>query len=352
MPSPNVMICFKNFAAWQGISHIGLGVSALLNSEVLTANGIPAITQPSRHNIDIVDAIREFDKTHSQKLTNVIISAPWISTKDLRAMATHFTHINFVVLCHSNIGFLQADPNGTRLLREGLALSQELPNFNIASNCRRFVDWIDIAYGIPVVLLPNMYPNIGETKPYRETEPIRIGVFGAVRPQKNIVTAGGAAVAICKLMNRPTELWFNSGRNEGGTITLLNALRQICIDVPGFELKQAPWGLWSEFKKTVESMDLLIQISYTESFNMVTADGISVGVPSVVSDAIDWAPKEWVAHSDDALDVARVGVKLLKSHRDRDRGGDALRKHNKTALESWKDYLYKEPSEAPIFKEE
>jgi hypothetical protein len=32
-------------------------------------------------------------------------------------------------------------------------------------------------------------------------------------------------------------------------------------------------------------MHLLIQVSYTESFNMVTADGVLEGVPSVTSDA-------------------------------------------------------------------
>jgi hypothetical protein len=32
---------------------------------------------------------------------------------------------------------------------------------------------------------------------------------------------------------------------------------------------------------------LLLQPSFTQSFNVVTADGVHQGVPSVVSDAID-----------------------------------------------------------------
>jgi glycosyltransferase involved in cell wall biosynthesis len=42
-------------------------------------------------------------------------------------------------------------------------------------------------------------------------------------------------------------------------------------------------------------MNVLINCSYTESFNMVTADGIAEGIPSVVSDAICWAPAYWRA---------------------------------------------------------
>ena len=54
-------------------------------------------------------------------------------------------------------------------------------------------------------------------------------------------------------------------------------------------------------------MHLLMQPSYTESFNVVTADGVAEGVPSVVSDAIDWAPDNWKAPVDDAHAMARRG---------------------------------------------
>ena len=37
-------------------------------------------------------------------------------------------------------------------------------------------------------------------------------------------------------------------------------------------------------------MDLGLQVSLTESFNIVTADMINVGVPILVSDDIDWLP--------------------------------------------------------------
>lgn len=341
---PSTALIYKNFAAWKGISHIGLGVSAALNAAEINKHIGPAEVIPAQNNVDIVNAIRKYNDEHEEPLTNIIISAPWISVKDTRAMVTYFKDIQFTVLSHSNVGFLQADPNGIHLLREGLKLSQELPNFKISGNSRKFVEWMQVAYGVPVVLLPNMYPVKEVTTELEDEGVIKIGNFGAIRPQKNVLTATAAAVAIGREMQRPVEMYINSGREEGGVWTLMNALHQLIDDVPNFELKQAPWCSWSEFKEDyVANMDLLIQVSYTESFNMVTADGISVGVPSVVSDAIDWAPTSWRANNDDCLDVAKVGIRLLTDDHTRNEGFKYLTKHNKTALKLWTAYLMREP---------
>ena len=61
------------------------------------------------------------------------------------------------------------------------------------------------------------------------------------------------------------------------------------------KLVENGWQSWPKFRQSVAHMHLLLQPSYTESFNMVTADGVAEGVPSVVSHAIDWAPEHWKA---------------------------------------------------------
>jgi glycosyltransferase involved in cell wall biosynthesis len=335
---PSTILVYKNFAANKGISHIGLGVSAAMNARVITANIGPAQVVPCRHNIDIVAGIVDFNKTHENQLTNVVISAPWISTRDLRALANHYKHIQFTVTSHSNVGFLQADPNGIRLIREGLALSQELPNFNMAGNSQKFVDWLIEAYGTEVTLLPNMYPSTTEAKPWLG-DTIRIGTFGAVRPQKNLMTAAAAAISIGRMLNKPIEFYYNSGRDEGGGGTIAYAIYQMCNNIPNFTLTRVPWRPHNEFKEVIRSMDILIQMSYTESFNMVTADGIDCGVPSVVSDAIYWAPDAWKAEFDEPLDVARVGVMLLTHMHLRKLGLHALMKYNHKALQCWTKFL-------------
>ena len=86
------------------------------------------------------------------------------------------------------------------------------------------------------------------------------------------------------------EFWVSSGRTEGGGQTVAGAMREMLAGLPGVTLKEAGWLDWPAFRQLVRSMHLLVQLSYTESFNMVTADGIAESVPSVVSDAIDWTP--------------------------------------------------------------
>ena len=43
-------------------------------------------------------------------------------------------------------------------------------------------------------------------------------------------------------------------------------------------------------------MHLGMQVSFSESFNIVTADLVTVGVPTIVSPAIYWMPQQFMAN--------------------------------------------------------
>src|SRR5271165_6411203 len=103
----NVLIVYKNFQACAGISHIGLGVSALNNAKVLNKMGIRTQVIPLKTENDIKLALSQNPNT-----THVIISAPWISTSLLTYLCAVNPDVQFIVVSHSNVGFLQADRNG------------------------------------------------------------------------------------------------------------------------------------------------------------------------------------------------------------------------------------------------
>jgi hypothetical protein len=105
--------------------------------------------------------------------------------------------------------------------------------------------------------------------------------------------------------------------------------------LPFVKLVQNGWQSWPNFRQSVGHMHLLLQPSYTESFNMVTADGVAEGVPSVVSDAIDWAPEHWKAEADNVFDIARIGCNLLADPRAASDGFDALQAHNEDGIRAW-----------------
>jgi hypothetical protein len=268
----------------------------------------------------------------------VVISAPWVSLYDIKSLIENFKDIEFVVLSHSNVGFLQADPCGVELFRKYAELSKTHKNFTIGGNCFKFVEWFKIAYNEKCICLPNIYPTERiPSKIWDGTSTLKIGAFGAIRPEKNFMTAAAAAVAIQSILKVPVEFHMSTG-GDGCKSTTLPSIEEMTSNIKNFTLIRHDWNNWDEFIKLVSQMDLMIQVSYTESFNMVTADGISVGVPSVVSPAIFWSPDEWKVDSDNALDVARKGVELLCINQEYV-GSDSLRKNNDKSLEYWFNFL-------------
>jgi hypothetical protein len=152
------------------------------------------------------------------------------------------------------------------------------------------------------------------------------------------MSSAGAAIEIAGRLKANLELWVSAGRTEGGS-GIMDAVRALTGGLPFVKLVENGWQSWPKFRATVRHMHLLLQPSYTESFNMVTADGVAEGVPSVVSEAIHWAPAHWKAESDDVLDIARVGRQLLADPRAAEDGFCALHAHNAEGLRSWTQYL-------------
>lgn len=332
----SVVFAYKNFAANRNISHIGLGVAAINTAKVLCREGIKAEVWPI---LNANDLRKRLSATPRQQ---VIVSAPWIPTVELQGLSNDFPETQFSVNCHSNVGFLQADRNGVRLMREVMELELGSTNVHLAGNSRRFCDWIRAAFGSPCAYLPNLYWLEDAHVLHRATfhgGTLRIGIFGAIRPLKNLMSAAGAALEISRCLRTPLELWLSAGREEGGGETVLSAVRELLQGLPHVSLVLNGWQSWPNFRKTVAHMHLLLQPSYTESFNMVTADGVAEGVPSVVSEAIDWAPEDWKADVDDVLSISRTGRKLLFDPCAAHDGLKALKHHVSSGVRSYRDYF-------------
>lgn len=344
--SVHLAIVYKNFGAVKGLSHIGLGVTALTNMGVLNAAGFWTEVWKILSAADLEAKLahtRAHNLSHGEvPVSHVVVSAPWIPTSDLSRIASEYHEVDFTMTCHSNIGFLQADTNGIRLMREGADLQTGSINFHIGANTRRLIDWWESVYKSPMRYLPNLY-DLTKAKTgartWRSGNTLRIGSFGAVRPLKNILTAGAAALEIGTRLQADMEFWVSAKRVEGGGDTIMRALQSMYAALPSATLRYSDWQDWPAFRRTVRDMHLLIQPSYTESFSMVTADAIAEGVPVVVSDAIDWAPSRWVASCDDAGYIADVGVSLLHNPSSAQDGLTALKTHNASGLLAWSDML-------------
>jgi hypothetical protein len=331
-----LVLAYKNFAAQQNISHIGLGVSALNTCKVLRRAGIVTDVWPVVSAKDLSDRLKRDPATH------VVISAPWMPSPDTQALVLANSSIRFAVNCHSNVGFLQADTNGVRLVREAMEVEMAAHNFHLGGNSLRFCNWIRSAYTRPCIYLPNLYYLETGSFPYHPLfngGTLRIGAFGATRPLKNLMSAAGAALEIAHRYKANLEFWLSAGRSEGGGDIILRSVHAMLDGLPNVKVVENGWQCWPKFRQSVAHMHLLLQPSYTESFNMVTADGVAEGVPSVVSEAIDWAPEHWKAMMDDVLDIARVGRCLLSDPYAPQEGLEALTSHNTDGLRAWQSFL-------------
>ena len=94
------------------------------------------------------------------------------------------------------------------------------------------------------------------------------------------------------------------------------------------------------FIKLVKNMNLGLQLSYTESFNIVTADFVNSGIPILVSESIYWMPElaktstinydEVIHKIIQAHNINKVLVKLSQR---------SLEAFNKQAKHIWNNYI-------------
>lgn len=329
----SVALCHKNFAAHKHVSHIGLGVAALNTAKTLRRAGIEAHVWA----ICTVEELTQKIAAHPS-ITHVVISAPWIATAALQQLAHTYPNVEFTVNCHSNVGFLQADSSGVEILKQLVQAEHSSWNIHIAGNSQKFCAWVQSAFHAPCAYLPNLYFLDPIHHPHNHGYHggvLKIGAFGATRPLKNLMSAAGAALEVSASLGVDVQFWISGGREDGGG-PMLRAIRKLFEGETGARLHEASWAPWPDFKrKYVRPMHVMLQPSYTESFNMVTADAISVGVPVVVSPAIAWAPLHWQANPDDTHAIARVAMQLLQDRHAAKDGLRALEHHVHAGLRAW-----------------
>lgn len=336
---PFVWLCYRSPGV--GVSHIGLGVSSLTTCKVLRKNDIAA-------EVDAIGSANELEeklRAAHVRPTHVVMGALWLKTAELKHLCRLFRDIKFIVCCHSNLGFLQAEPAAINLMREQSSLEVHNHNFHLAANCETLSEYWSQVFG-PCAYLPNLYAiskhEHGGARPtWGQTGGIlKIGIFGAIRAQKNMLTSAGAALKIARELKADTKLYVSTGRYDSNeSKTIYQSIVNLTKNVPHFELTNLQWAEWDVFRRWVGSMNLLICASNTESFSMVSADAASLCVPVVVSSAIDWAPPSWVADADDVEDIVRHGMSLLHDPRAGAIGHRHLEIHNARSILAWERFL-------------
>lgn len=349
MKTCRVAFVTRNYGSDFGMSNIGLGVTNNAMAKVLRREGYYAESWSARNAKELSERI---DKTQRDALhhnhpplSNVIITSPsWMNIREIGDLCWQYPNITFTLVNHTGTAYLQIDGNDEEsgMMANKLAghLELERHNFKLAANNVRFVDMIQRMLKVPCEYLPNLYDTesfVSRSRPRKPEDTIRIIGPGAPRPWKNQLTAAEAAVMLARECDLKLEFYYNQGHEKDHKLS--RSREDLFRGEYDLKLIAIPWEPWPKFRQTIAHMDLMMQPSFDETYNVCTADGIAVGVPAVASPCIEWVPERWKANPCDPGDCCRVGIYLLNDPFAVEDGRRAMQNYVSTSLEKWKAFL-------------
>jgi hypothetical protein len=106
---------------------------------------------------------------------------------------------------------------------------------------------------------------------------------------KNNFQQALAAIEFAEKIGKRLRFHVNTSRIEQSGENVVKNLRNLFEDSPHVLIEHG-WYHHKEFLEVIRQMDIGMQVSFSESFNIVTADFVKAGVPIVASDDITWMP--------------------------------------------------------------
>lgn len=301
----------------------------------------------------------------------VIIEALWVPTYKLEELISlpRYKNIKWIVRVHSEIGFLSAESNALKYINEYIDLKKQWANLFISFNSIGINDnmnkikqsgHINI-YENLFDYLPNIISNANKNhhddESYGKTfiynihnhhweEVINIGCFGSLRLMKNQVFQAMCAIEFANRNKKHLRFHINTQvTNTDSVNPILNNLVELFKDT-NHQLILHKWYNHADFLRVVKRMTMGMQLSFTESFNIVTSDFIACDVPIIVSPAIDWlfGMKTSTTNYDDVIwkiTVVYYINKILPLRKLMNLiNRYSLRSYNKKAKRIWKRFLH------------
>ena len=286
----------------------GLYNSANFMSDMLNTVGVEAKTVVVKDNNDIDREVSLYKPTHC------IIEAIWVVPSKFQIFQILHPNVKWIIRIHSEMPFMA---------NEGMAMGWfgdyiSFKNVVLAPNAPRMYRELRSFFLIKnpellgkihekLIYLPNYYPqkykpakNIDFHKDY-----IDFGCFGAIRPLKNHLLQALASIEYADSIDKKAYFHINSGRIEMKGEPVLNNLRGLFEHVydRGHQLITHQWRDREGFLSLCREMDIGLQVSISETFNIVAADLITQGVPVVTSNEIPWASNYFNANPVDSINI-------------------------------------------------
>jgi hypothetical protein len=332
----------------------GLYNSASMITEMLEIHGLDGKHCESKL-IQVKDNNDIDREVNSFKPDLVVIEAVWVVPEKFEILTKLHPKVKWLIRGHSNMPFLAGEGNALDWLSRYVAIK----NVYIATNTRssledltdivleNYTDRQDRKVEQKILYFPNYYiaENFVGELPHRQVEhsffgnvlhflgihcakiiehnhrdpkkEINVGCFGAIRLLKNQLVQATAAVRYAKKNDIHVYFHINSGRVEGdGGNPSIKNIRAVFKNSQHATLIEHEWMPHVEFIQLMDKMDISLQVSFSETFNIVSADAVSVGVPVVVSKEIDWVSSRYYADPTNVNDIVYKMEVAIKDSRE------------------------------------
>ena len=265
----------------------------------------------------------------------VIIEALWVVPEKFEVLTKLHPSVQWVVRVHSEIPFLAQEGIAIQWIFDYLKQDGVYVGFN---SHRALHNFLRVSWSNKLLYLPNYFPTQHQGTPKDKSPALHIGCFGAIRPLKNQLLQAMSAIRYADLVGKELKFHMNTARVEGGHEVLKN-IRALFKETK-HTLVEHGWLHHSRFQHLLARMDLSMCVSLSETFCLVAADSVSLGVPLVCSPEVRWSSRVSQADPtsmDSILDAMyRVG-RLRRFTTILNRLG--LKEYDQRSVEVWKEFL-------------
>ena len=322
MPS-RILFILKRREDFNPVKHNSKGLSTgLYNSasfmeQMLNEVGIDARLEVAIDN-NCIDRL-----VSHHKPTHVIIEALWVVPEKFEVLTRLHPTVKWIIRLHSEMPFMA----GEGMAMDWLGDYATYPQIYIGINAPRMLG--EVAHYLRVkqrwtweetqqriIYMPNFYPQTYKTKMFdRSKYWIDIGCFGAVRPLKNHLLQAFAALKFADRIGKQLRFHINSGRIEMKGDPVMNNLRGLFEQLHdrGHQLIGHEWTPRENFLDICAEMDIGMQCNFSETFNIVSADLVSQGVPILGSKEIPWSSWFFNSNPTDSDGMSKMLERIYKA---------------------------------------
>lgn len=314
-----VLFILKRREDYNPVKHSPIGLSTgLYNSAnfmnvMLNDGGVESVLAVAIDNNDIDRLVTRHKPTH------VIIEALWVVPTKFAVLCKLHPNVQWIVRLHSEMPFMA----GEGIAMDWVAEYIKYPNIIIGVNAPRMLheirtylatitDHTEKETERRIIYLPNYYPQTYKKKDpelynkYRGNKYwIDVACFGAVRLLKNHMVQAMAAVKYANHHGKQLRFHININRIEMQGSPVLHNLQSMFEQMSdyGYQLIGHEWTPRDEFLEICGEMDIGLQVNFSETFNIVSADLVSQGVPIVGSSEIPWSSRLFNAHATESDEI-------------------------------------------------